>query len=73
MQCGSIPEACAATFEQALQRTPFMTTSNDNQIDEIELARLGIQRVQTDSFLWGGYRYNSVRDAIAAAKRGEKR
>lgn len=48
-------------------------TSNDNHIDDIELARLGIKRVQADIFLWGEYRYNNLRDAIAAAKRGEKR
>ena len=47
--------------------------SNDNQIDETELARLGIKRVQADIFLWGEYRYGNIRDAIAAAKRGEKR
>lgn len=48
-------------------------TSNDNQIDEIELARLGIKRVKADSFLWGDYRYGNVRDAIAAARRGDKK
>ena len=48
-------------------------SSNDNQIDELELARLGIRRVQADIFLWGDFRYNNVRDAIAAAKREEKR
>jgi hypothetical protein len=47
-------------------------TSNDNQIDEVELARLGIKRVRSDSFQWGDYRYGNIRDAIAAAKRGEK-
>ncbi len=46
---------------------------NDNSIDEAELARLGIARVQTESFLWGGYRYSNARDAIAAAKRSGKR
>ena len=46
---------------------------NDNQIDEMELARLGIKRVQSDSFHWGEYRYSNARDAIAAARRGEKR
>ena len=44
-------------------------TSNDNHVDETELARLGIKRVQADIFLWGEYRYNNLRDAIAAAKR----
>lgn len=48
-------------------------TSNDNQIDEVELARLGIKRVQADIFLWGEYRYGNLRDAIAAARREEKR
>jgi len=48
-------------------------TGNDNQIDETELARFGIKRVQTDIFLWGDYRYGNLRDAIAAAKREEKR
>ncbi|HEU4499447.1 MAG TPA: hypothetical protein VFR60_08935 [Sphingomicrobium sp.] len=47
--------------------------SNDNQVDEMELARLGIKRIQADIFLWGEYRYNNLRDAIAAAKREEKR
>jgi len=46
---------------------------NDNTIDETELARLGVQRVQTESYTWGGYRYSNARDAIAAAKRGEKK
>ena len=48
-------------------------TSNDNHIDEMELARIGIKRVQADIFLWGEYRYSNLRDALAAAKRGEKR
>ena len=45
---------------------------NDNQMNEMELARLGIRRVQGDTFLWGDYRYTNARDAIAAAKRAEK-
>ncbi len=48
-------------------------TSNDNQIDETALARLGIKHIQADIFLWGEYRYGNLRDAIAAAKREEKR
>ena len=47
--------------------------SNDNQVDEVELTRLGIKRVQADAFAWGDYRYSNVRDAIAAARREEKR
>ena len=37
-----------------------------------ELERLGIERVQVESFLWGGYRYTNARDAIAAARRGAR-
>ena len=46
---------------------------NDNHIDETELARLGIKRVRNDAFLWGEYRYGNARDAIAAARREEKK
>ena len=47
-------------------------TSNDNQVDEVELARLGIRRVERDVFQRGEYIYSNMRDAIAAAKREEK-
>ena len=47
--------------------------NNDNHIDELELARLGIQRVESHSFVWGAYRYSNARDAIAAARRDEKK
>jgi len=47
-------------------------TSNDNQIDEVELASLGIRRVEAHVYLWGEYRYSNVRDAVAAARRAEK-
>ena len=46
-------------------------TSNDNQVDEVELARLGIRRVERDVFQWGEYIYSNVRDAVAAARRGD--
>lgn len=45
-------------------------TANENHIDETELKRLGIERVPVEVFLWGRYRYSSLRDAIAAAQRG---
>ncbi|HEU0310655.1 MAG TPA: hypothetical protein VFR36_05505 [Sphingomicrobium sp.] len=48
-------------------------TINDNHIDDLELARLGIRRIQADVFLWRDYRYSNARDAVAAAKRGEAR
>jgi hypothetical protein len=46
--------------------------TNKDKIDNAELARLGVERVPADIFLWGGYRYGNARDAIAAAKRAEK-
>ena len=46
---------------------------NDHVIDQAELTRLGIERVQSEIFHWGGYRYRNARDAIAAARRGEKK
>lgn len=39
---------------------------------DAERLRLGIERVQAESFRWDGYRYTSASDAIAAAKRGKQ-
>ena len=47
--------------------------STDHQHDDTELTRLGIERVPADTFLWGGFRYSSARDAIAAANREQRR
>ena len=44
-------------------------TSANKDIKQSDLDRLGIVRVPTDYFLWGGYRYSNASDAIAAAKR----
>ena len=46
---------------------------NDNQIDETELARLGIKREPNDRFLWGDHNYANARDAVAAARRGDRK
>ena len=46
---------------------------NDNDMDDAELERLGIRRVQSEFFHWGEYRYTNLRDAVAAARRGEKK
>lgn len=35
----------------------------------LELDRFGIEVVPVKTYLWGGYRYSSARDAVAAAKR----
>jgi hypothetical protein len=47
--------------------------STDHQHDDTELTRLGIERVPADTFLWGGFRYSSARDAVAAARREQGR
>ena len=44
---------------------------NNNNVDNAELKRFGIQRVPLEVFLWGGYRYSNARDAVAAARRAE--
>lgn len=46
--------------------------NNDNQIDDTELARLGIRRVEKHVFQWGEYVYSNLSDALAAARRGVK-
>lgn len=46
--------------------------SNDDQIDEMELARLGIRRVEGQVFQCGEYIYSNLKDAIAAAKKDPK-
>ncbi len=43
-----------------------------DKIEQAELDRYGIERVPADVYLWGGYRYSSARDALAAAKRKSK-
>jgi len=42
------------------------------KISQAELDRYGIERVPADVYLWGGYRYSNLSDAIAAAKRGAR-
>ena len=39
--------------------------------DSAELERYGIVRVPADTFVWNGFRYSHVRDALAAAKRAD--
>lgn len=41
----------------------------DNELHK-ELERYGVKPVQLAVFDWGGYRYTSASDALAAAKRG---
>ena len=44
-----------------------MTTKDEPSAAELD--RYGIVRVSADTFVWNGYRYTHVRDALAAAKR----
>ena len=46
---------------------------NNNSIDQAELDRLRIKRVPTEVFVWGDFRYSNASDAIAAARRAEKK
>ena len=46
--------------------------SGRDEIEQSELDRYAIERVPVDVYLWGGYRYSSARDALAAAKRNAK-
>jgi len=48
-------------------------TSNHNQIDDAELARLGIRRVETQVFQVGEYIYSNLSDALASAKRRDRK
>ena len=46
-------------------------TQDDNPIDQAELDRLGIRRVERHVFQWGEYIYSNLTDALAAARRGQ--
>ena len=46
---------------------------NNNAIDQAELDRLRIKRITTEVFVWGDFRYSNASDAIAAARRAEKK
>ena len=48
-------------------------TTNDHRIDETRPDDRGIKLVEADIFRWGEYRSANLRDAIAAAKRGDRR
>jgi hypothetical protein len=45
---------------------------NDNRIDDSELKRLGIRRVEREVYQRGEYIYSNLRDALAAANREMK-
>jgi len=43
-----------------------------DESEQAELDKYGIERVPSEFFLWGGFRYSHARDALAAAKRNAK-
>ena len=49
-----------------------MKPNPNEECDQAELDRYGINRVPADVFHWEGYRYSNARDAIAAARRSAK-
>lgn len=61
------PEAAGRSKEAANPR------GAEGETQATELARHGITSVPVTFFDWGGYRYSNARDAIAAAKRGERK
>ena len=65
----------AASTQQASagETSKGTPTMNNNSIDQAELDRLRIKRVTTEVFVWGDYRYSNASDAIAAARRAEKK
>ena len=44
----------------------------DSQMDDVELERLGIRRVEREVYQRGEYIYSNLRDALAAARREMK-
>ena len=51
-----------------------MTVANRAQDPEqSELERYGIVTVPAAVYVWGGYRYTQARDALAAARRGDRK
>lgn len=50
-----------------------LSQPNDAEREAIlQLDQLGIEVVAVKNYLWGGYRYSSARDAVAAARRAQK-
>lgn len=47
-------------------------SENEKQMNDSELERLGIRRVESNVFQRGEYIYSNLRDALAAARREAK-
>jgi hypothetical protein len=50
-----------------------MSAHSNAEPSNAELDHYDIKRVPADTFVWQGYRYTQAGDAVAAAKRAEKR
>ena len=57
-------------FAKRTLRMTYRDRTDDSAL--LELDRYGIEVVPAKAYLWGGYKYTNARDALAAAKRGEK-
>ena len=66
MRVGSTPRASSADTARRLK------LNEQDKAEQAELEKYGIERVPSDTFLWGSYRYSNARDALAAAKRNAK-
>lgn len=44
----------------------------DIKVDDAELTKLGIRRVERQVYQWGEYVYSNLGDALAAARRPAK-
>ena len=49
-----------------------MIMPNGEPMPQSELDRYGIEPAPADVYVWQGYRYSNVADALAAAKRNAK-
>jgi len=67
MPGGWIRSACPVEKHQGTSMT-----ENDTQMNDADLERLGIRRIERYVFQRGEYIYSNLRDAIAAAKRDGK-
>jgi hypothetical protein len=52
--------------------TRRLILNDRDESEQAELDKYGIERVPSEFFLWGGFRYSHARDALAAAKRNAK-
>jgi hypothetical protein len=70
---GDLPGSSGSTDRWENEGGPSRSNEMASRDDlESQLKRYGITPVQLTVFDWGGYRYSNSKDAIAAAKRGQR-